>query len=197
MNLQVRFILILGISFFLLSLTIVLILFYDFRSQEIQNAEERAEIILNRNLATHQYFTEQLKPSVFSIVDKNKSEEYFDPSWMSSTYAVREIDKIYRDISDKNYYYKEAAIDARSPENEADPVEREFIQTLNKNPEVEKRTLVRTIEGEKYFQLLRKGETMGESCLRCHSTPDKAPKEMVEIYGPERSYNREVGEVVS
>lgn len=55
----------------------------------------------------------------------------------------------------------------------------------------------RLIDGAPFFTILHRGERMEKSCLRCHSTPDRAPAELVAHYGPERSFNRHVGEVVS
>ena len=38
---------------------------------------------------------------------------------------------------------------------------------------------------------------MEQSCLRCHSTAERAPAGLVEHYGPDRSFHRSVGEAVS
>ncbi len=55
---------------------------------------------------------------------------------------------------------------------------------------------VRTIDGKPYLIVLRKGEVMEESCLRCHSHPGAAPKGLIDYYGSERSFNRKVGDAV-
>ena len=44
---------------------------------------------------------------------------------------------------------------------------------------------------------MRKGEVMEASCLRCHSTPQNAPKGLTDHYGSERSFNRKTGDAVS
>ena len=44
---------------------------------------------------------------------------------------------------------------------------------------------------------LRRGEVLEESCLRCHSKPESAPADLIKQYGPERSFGRKSGEVVS
>ena len=168
------------------------------QQQAVREAEEKTAIILNRNLATHTYFSHNLKPAVFELTDPYRPEEYFDPVWMSSTYAVREIDKYFTDLSDfGNYYYKEVAINARSPENEADPYEAEILQSFNADPTLEKFSDIREIYEEAYLFTVIRGEVMEESCLRCHSTPDAAPGGLVDIYGDSRSFDRESGEVAS
>jgi len=160
-------------------------------------AREKSMILLDQNLAIHTYFSHQLKPVLFKIFEGNVEDKYFEPIWMSSTYAVREIDKYYHSISKRDYYYKESAINARSPENEADAFERVFIEKLNKSSDLKERSEVRIINEIPVFVILRRGEAMEQSCLRCHSTPEAAPADLVAHYGPDRSFQRSAGEVVS
>jgi len=167
------------------------------REQALVQAESKAMASLDRNLATHTYFTRQLKPIVMELTKPIRSWDYFDPAWMSSTYAVREMDKYFKEFNEEDYYYKECAINARSPENEADEYERAFIEELNKDPELTDISEIRAIDGKPYFVTLRRGEVMEASCLQCHSTPENAPGNLVEVYGPERSFGRHEGEVVS
>lgn len=167
------------------------------QTQTLLEAETKARLILDRNIAIHTYFSHKLKPKVFELSDSVRSDNYFEPAWMSSTYAVREIDKNFKALNDEAYYYKECAINARSPENEADDFENDFIRKLNNNPDLKYLSLVRKINGDFFYVTLRRGEVLEESCLRCHSTPEKAPKNLVDEYGPTRSFNRNVDEVIS
>lgn len=95
------------------------------------------------------------------------------------------------------YYYKESAINARSPENEADDFEKAFLQDLKADPQLKNRSLIRQIADEYYFVTLRRGEVMEESCLRCHNGPENAPQGLIDAYGPDRSFGRRAGELVS
>jgi signal transduction histidine kinase len=175
----------------------VLIVNRSMRRQALVEAEEKARLILDRNLAIHTYYSHELKPGLFELTDPIVPDTYFDPTWMSSTYAVREIDHLFRDLSPADYYYKEAAVNARMPGNEADAFERAFIQELNENPDLDLRSEVLELEGEVYFVTLRRGEVLEESCLRCHDTAEEAPEGLVDRYGAESSFGREVGEVIS
>ncbi|MFP4258053.1 MAG: diguanylate cyclase [Desulfovermiculus sp.] len=167
------------------------------RQQALNEARDKARIILDHNLAIHTYFTHQLKPHVFPLAEQSKTVEYFDPVWMSSTYAVREIYTYFQDLSPRDYQYKECAVNARSPKNEADALEADFLRRLNQNPDLVQDTVIRDIDGRPFFVLLRTGESMQKSCLHCHSEPEQAPQDLVEEYGPARSFDREEGEVVS
>ena len=124
---------------------------YFEKQNAFKNAETKSTILLKHNLAIHSYINTKLKPTLFALTDTIRKPEYFDPTWMSSTYAVRDIDKQYRQNIEGGYYYKEAAINSRSPENEADDFERDFIQKLNKDKNFNKISGVRDFEGKPYF----------------------------------------------
>ncbi|MDA8137753.1 MAG: DUF3365 domain-containing protein [Desulfobacteraceae bacterium] len=167
------------------------------RMEALADARITSQVILDRTLAIHTYFSHQLKPALFPITDAVKPPSYFDPVWMSSTYAVREIQKYFQSMGNQEFYYKECAINARSPENEADTVERAFIDKINANPSLEFESQVRTLDGRPYLVVLRRGESMEAGCMRCHSTPDQAPADLVARYGDQRSFQRRADEVVS
>jgi len=186
-----------GLVFIISAVSIVIYTHQKMRQLALFEAQTKAQIILDRNLATHTYFSHNLKPAVFKLTAPYRPEGYFDPQWMSSTYAIREIDNYFKSLQTDKYYYKECAINARSPANEADEYEREFITELNNNHEIHKKTDVRVLDGSKFFVVMSRGEVMEKSCLRCHDTPERAPSDLVSRYGPKRSFSRTQGEVVS
>lgn len=189
--------LILGAMFVLVSVVLVVAINLLMKQGALDNAEKQARIVLDRNLAIHAYFGRQLKPKIYESLGAHIGKGYFEPEWMSSTYAVREINKYSSVFSEYDYYYKECAVNARSPENEADDHERVFIEKLNVDPKLIELAAVRKINGSPFFEVLRRGETMDETCLRCHSIYELAPEGLLHRYGKTRSFGRKVGEVVS
>ncbi|MAT44117.1 MAG: hypothetical protein CL609_17420 [Anaerolineaceae bacterium] len=172
--------------------------YFQMRQFALNEAQDKANILIQHNLAIHTYFTKQLKPTVFGDLSNEWDTDSFSPQWMSSTFAVREIDQYFRQVSlFGDYYYKEAAINARYPLNEADSLESEFLNRLNADPTLQEDVRIRIIDGDPYFVTMVRGETMSSECLVCHSTPENAPVELVTFYGDERSFNRKNGEVVS
>jgi hypothetical protein len=192
-----KFFLYIGLITFILAACSITAINWRMKMHARGEAKEKAMILLERNLSTHTYFSHQLKPILFKKFESFTDDKYFEPIWMSSTYAVREIDKYYHSLSNRDYYYKESAINARSPENEADDFERNFIEQLNKSSDINELSEVRYINGKPFFIVLRRGESMEKSCLRCHSTPEVAPADLVSEYGPMRSFQRYEGEVIS
>lgn len=189
--------LLIGIVFLFAAVIIVVLVNMSMKRQALKEAESKARLLLDRNLATHTYFSHELKPKMFSLTDRYRPRDYFEPTWMSSTYAVREIDNYAKVLNSAPYYYKECAINARTPANEADAFERSFIERLNREPALVQLSEVRTFGETPYFVVLRRGEVLEKNCLRCHSSPGEAPGELVRRYGPERSFKRNVGEVIS
>ncbi|MCC7263168.1 MAG: DUF3365 domain-containing protein [Candidatus Latescibacteria bacterium] len=185
----------LGAVFLVIAVATVFLVNYFMRERALEEAAIEAEMLLDHNLAIHTYFNGTLKPALFAQIPEARSADHFDPVWMSSTYAVRHIDQLFESLAQKGYYYKECAINARSPENEANEYERAFLEELKTNPQLEKRAEVRSVQGQPYLVYLRRGETMEAGCLRCHSSAEVAPRRMVERYGAERSFNRHPGDL--
>jgi len=182
----------------IINLLISISINYFFKEEALKESREKAELILDKNLSIHDYFTELLKPHLFDILqDTIETGQYFEPSWMSSTYAIRELNNFFQKRNQTGYYYKDAAINARSPENEADSIERLFLENLSINASISEQEGITTIAGVQYYFLLKKGEIMEENCLRCHSVPENAPEKLVEIYGNSLSFNRNVGDIIS
>jgi hypothetical protein len=197
MKLATRYILIISALLVVIAVSALWYGNYSRRQQALREAKNKALIIINHNLAIHTYFSHQLKPKVFEVTDKVVPRGYFEPAWMSSTYAVRGIEDYFRDLSDADYYYKECAINARTTLNEAYDYEADFLKETNADPKLKMFSGVKTIDGKKFYVVMRRGEVMEQSCLRCHSTPQAAPAGMIEKYGTQRSFNRYEGEVVS
>lgn len=186
----------LAFGLLLLAISISLIVFITWtysRDMALDQAREKAEIILSHTAGTHKYFSTQLKPHLFSKLS-DEDPDYFAPVWMSSTYAVRSINSALRDAG-YGYSYKACAVNARSPQYEADPFEREVLARFNMNPDLTVTSAVREIDGEDYLNVFYRGDTMTGQCMRCHTTAKEAPVGLVEQYGPTRGFNRQLGEV--
>ncbi len=194
--------LLIGLMFVAAAIVVVLLVRHDLQEQARLEAGRDSASMVDRHLAIHTYFTKDLKPQVMKLSDRLESEDYFEPTWMSSTFAVRKMEQYFKEFASQHssragFYYKECAINARTPANEADEYERAFLKKLGEDPSLMIETVVRKFDGEPYLTTLRRGEIMEPVCLRCHSTPDAAPKGLVDVYGPERSFGRKSGEVAS
>ncbi|MGD9819611.1 MAG: DUF3365 domain-containing protein [Desulfomonilaceae bacterium] len=188
--------LLLGILLVFISVFTIFFVNSNMRAQAVSEAHSKARLLLDSNLATHTYFTKVLKPTLFKTLEPIMTPNYFDPSWMSSTFAVGKMQDYFKHFTNEPYEYKEASIDARSPNNEADDFEKAFLGDLQKNANLIENGSIRLIDGKPYLTVLRRGEQMEPSCLKCHSTPEEAPGDLVTRYRPVKSFNRQIDEVV-
>jgi hypothetical protein len=131
MKIRMRLFIVSGIFLVITCAAIVALVNYSMKQQALVEAEAKIKVMADQYFAIHTYFSQKLKPSLFEFTKPIRSDEYFDPTWMSSTYAIREIIKYIRLAGGDKYYLKDAAINARSPENEASPLEKDFISALN------------------------------------------------------------------
>ncbi len=182
----------LGFVFALAAVLTMILVRDELQRQALSEAEDKAQIILNNEAALFDFFTHELRPRLLKFTEPFRPADYFDPTWMSATYALREVEQRFKSISSHPYLEKMATIGARNPANEADEYERNFIVKLNADPLLVKKTEVGMLDGQPYFILLRRGWDMDESCLMCHGDPQDAPVGMVKRYGSEAGFNRDI-----
>lgn len=170
------------------------------REEGLEDARRLAQVILEQNLAIHAYFTQQLKPNIFAVLEeKGRSADFFDPVLMSSTYAVRWIET----YAQKNgpllssYRYKSSAVNARSHEYEANAFEVAYLDRANSQKSPEDWSGVVTQDGVPYFVYFKPNIRFEKACMRCHSEPRKAPAALVKMYGDDRSFGKKAGQLSS
>ena len=122
---------------------------------------------------------------------------FFDPNILSYTYSVRNIHKIFRDIQKKHhkqpYIYRLATNNPRNPINKANKFESDLIKLFS-DTNLDIYTDVIKENNNKYY-LKAVPIYNQKSCLECHSTPDKAPKDLVKRYGDKAGFGEKVGKV--
>ena len=73
-----KLLLMIAAIFFLAGLAVVFVVNQNMRAQARKVAEDKARIILDHNLATHTYFTHQLKPTLFAWSRPLRNQEFFE-----------------------------------------------------------------------------------------------------------------------
>ncbi len=192
MKISTRIFFSLGFVFALAALLTMILVRDELQRQALSEAEDKAQIILNNQAALFDYLTQELRPRLFKLTEPFRPADYFDPTWMSATYALRVVDQRFKSISSHGYLEKMATVGARNPVNEADEYERNFIRELNGDPLLVKKTEVEILDGQPYFLFLRRGWDMDETCLMCHGDPRDAPVGLVKYYGSEAGFNRDI-----
>ncbi len=188
-GLQTVFLVGLGVIFFCFSiLAAALIYIYQKNSME-EETFYQTELMLAAAAATRQYVQETLRPKMFETF----GQDTFLLEAMSSSFVSREVMEKFRK-SMPGFIYRRVAINARNPNFEADPFEREVIQRFAANPQAQDWQTIRELDGRKHYIRFRPVR-FDSACLGCHDTPEVAPAGIVESFGNERGFNHKEGDV--
>jgi HAMP domain-containing protein len=140
-------------------------------------------------LAVRRYTSEEIKP----LLAEQSGVQFLPqtiPSFSAQTAFANFRDRF------PNFAYKEAALNPTNPSDKATPWEEKLIKQLRGDTGLKEIVEVRsTPQGERYtvaFPL----QIKSEGCLACHSTPDKAPKSMISLYGDKNGFGWKMNEII-
>jgi len=188
------------IGFFILFYIIIASLFYNFYKQlVIEDAKQEVTAILNTTNALRKYIENIQKPVIYKLQQDGKLyKDFFDPKILSSSYIARKIHEGYAltQLAKNNipYQYKLAATNPRNPKNKADKFETKILNQFRKKEIKEFSTILKE-NGEEYFFTAIPIDKNKKSCMKCHSKPDIAPKEMIKLYGSTAGFNEKIGDI--
>ncbi|MBT3204859.1 MAG: diguanylate cyclase [Gammaproteobacteria bacterium] len=187
-----------SILFILLFTIISSALYQQQKMSAVNEAEKRIEIFMKKWLALFHYVEVEQK-EVFYQLEKEGTltkKSYFNPKVLSFTYIARQIQEKYEENEKANgkipYNYRIAATTPRNSVNLATEHEAEIL-TRFRNDEIDKFTEFLYRDSEKFYTSYTPIERTTKSCMRCHSTPDKAPTGLVERYGTEAGFGESEG----
>ncbi|GAA6622592.1 DUF3365 domain-containing protein [Scytonema sp. NUACC26] len=113
-------------------------------------------------------------------------------------YSAREVFEILRKRAEyRDFFYKEATLNPTNLRDKADSFETRIVEGFRKNKNLKQVTGFRSLPGGDVFYLARPLAVTKEICLACHSTPDAAPKTMIERYGTAGGFNWHLNDIVA
>jgi len=187
-----------GVIYIVMSFAIAAIVNHHMKNQVIEHSSQKAQMIIDRTVAIHEYLAKELRPAVTSKLSQLGSDkDYFDPRWMSGGYISRNINTKYSasNIEGVDYGYKMFSVNARAEESEADDYERKVYEEFTSNPDKSLKEEIRIIDGKEFFVVYKRNVLFVKGCMKCHSEPAKAPQELIKYYGDQKGFHRDVGEI--
>ena len=172
----------------------------EVNSFAVYEANSKLDRVLTNQKALHTYVENELKPVIYKLKDENKLyKEFFDPKVLSFTYIARSIYEIENDLYKKagksELYYKLAANNPRNDLNKATEAEKKLVNEFNNDRTKKEFKDIIEIDNEKYLYFAKPVGANKESCLKCHSKPTLAPKELVEMYGDIKGFHEELDDI--
>ncbi|BAZ40114.1 putative sensor with HAMP domain protein [Calothrix sp. NIES-4101] len=133
---------------------------------------------------------------VTPYLQANLGKDSFLPQTVPS-YSSR---KVFENLRQQNqeyqdFLYKEAMLNPTNIRDLADDFEKDIVSDFRQNKNTPEKTGFRNFQGEKYFYIARPLKITDSSCLRCHSTPDVAPQDMISIYGDKNGMGWQLNQI--
>ncbi|MEM8719840.1 MAG: DUF3365 domain-containing protein, partial [Cyanobacteria bacterium P01_G01_bin.39] len=113
-------------------------------------------------------------------------------------YAARKIFGNFQHMTKfANYQYKEATVNPTNLDDRPDHFEKQLINNFKQNRELKILSGYTDKSDLKFYYISRPLTVKNESCLQCHSSPDIAPQEMIDIYGDQNGFNWKLNQLTS
>ena len=150
-----------------------------------KNAKEEvlsmASIMLDSAVAVKGYTVSEVKP-LLAVQQRRAFVAQSIPTYAATEY-IRHLQKSHSD-----YSYKEAVLNPTNPANRPSEWEADIVQHFrNKQQEKEVIGTRETATGPQLY-IGRPITITNEQCLACHDTPARAPKTLVDKYGPNNGF---------
>ena len=174
----------------IVSISLILSMVLNNYAQEV--IVERANILMSTMNSVRNYTDTQVNPELASRLE---TEEIFLPQTVPA-YSAREV---FEDLRSQEaysqFFYKEATLNPTNVRDQADSFEAKIIKSFQDNSTDQQRGF-RSIPGGEIFYIARPIQIKKESCLRCHSVPERAPASLIASYGSDNGFGWKLNEIV-
>jgi HAMP domain-containing protein len=141
----------------------------------------RARLLMQNADAVSSYTTDQIKPLL-----ETQAKYTFLPQSVpaySAAEVLAELQKAYRD-----YSFKSAMLNPTNPRDRAVAWEEDIVNQFRHSPELKEFVGQRDTPTGTALYIARPIRITNPACLACHTTPEVAPKTLVDHYGPSNGF---------
>ncbi len=189
MGVQSKFLLGSGLILLGVCLVSAFVIYFHEKRQLEERAYAKSDLVMSAVDASRDYVREVLRPAMY----KQFGEDHFIPEAMSTSFVGRSVMERFAPSLEK-FEYRRVAVNARNPDFEATPLEREKIDFFENNPDQLEWRGVLNSDGQEQFIRFRP-VIFEHECMRCHGDPAGAPQILLTMYGSDRGFGREVGQL--
>ncbi|MEH2049960.1 Tll0287-like domain-containing protein [Nostoc sp.] len=154
----------------------------------------QAQILIQMVNAVRNYTQNRIDPLLEPRLDTNPT---FMPE-VVPTFSSKEVFENFRKKPEfKNFFHKDATLNPTNLADKADNFETQLVERFRNEPNTLEITGFRKLSEGEVFYIARPLKITQEKCLRCHSTPDQAPKSQLVNYGSENGFGWQLNQIVS
>ncbi|MBD1881746.1 DUF3365 domain-containing protein [Coleofasciculus sp. FACHB-T130] len=139
------------------------------------------------------YINTQISPL---LAQSAEAQPEFIPETIPS-FSVREVFEGLRQKGEyKDLFYKDATLNPTNLLDKTDNFEDKIVTRFRNEPETKEISGFRSLFGKQVFYKALPIAIEQESCLRCHSTPAAAPKNLIKTYGSKNGFGWQLNEII-
>lgn len=168
-------------------------------SKALENRAEKevtsqALLLIDSMTAVRTYTNDRVNPLLAARLE---TDPVFIPETVPAYSATEVFENLRRNQDYKNFFYKEATLNPTNLRDKADAFETNIVERFRNEPQTKEISGFRNVPGGEVFYIARPLTIKKESCLRCHSTPENAPKSQIATYGSEWGFGWKLNEIVA
>ncbi|NWD04699.1 c-type heme family protein [Pseudomonas gingeri] len=150
---------------------------------------ETARLLMGSATAASTYTAEQIVPLL-----ENRLKFQFLPQSVPDFAAITHLQSLLKSYPD--YSYKEATLNPTNKRDQASAWETELVNKLRSEPQTDELVGERADAKGPSLYIARPIQIKDGACLACHSTPEAAPKTMVDLYGPVNGFGWKLNDII-
>ncbi|QIR41058.1 DUF3365 domain-containing protein [Tolypothrix sp. PCC 7910] len=155
---------------------------------------DKALILIKTMTSVRKYTQDRVNPL---LAPRLETEPVFISETIPAFSATEVFENLRKNEEYKNFLYKEATLNPTNLRDKADPFEAQIVERFRNNPKLQEISDFRDFPEGTVFYIARPLAVTQQSCLRCHSTPDQAPKSQLATYGSTNGFNWKLNEIVA
>ncbi|WP_375475947.1 DUF3365 domain-containing protein [uncultured Nostoc sp.] len=154
----------------------------------------QAQILIQMVNAVRDYTQNRIDPLLEPRLDTNPT---FMPE-VVPTFSSKEVFENFRKKPEyKNFFHKDATLNPTNLADKADNFEAPLVERFRNDSKILEITGFRNLSEGEVFYIAQPLKITQAKCLRCHSTPDQAPKSQLATYGSENGFGWQLNQIVS
>lgn len=154
----------------------------------------KALILIETMNSVRDYTSSHVNPLLSPSLE---TEPVFIPETVPAFSATEVFANLRKNEEYKSFFYKEATLKPTNLRDKADSFETKLINRFQSEPTKKEISDFRILPAGKVFYIARPLAIKKQSCLRCHSTPEAAPKSQLATYGTENGFGWKLNEIVA
>lgn len=174
-----------AVAFILAAVVSYTVLHANARDEVLQNAR----VMMESANASGDYTNAQVRPLL-----ETQLKYKFIPQSVPAFAATEQFNELRKNYPD--YTFKAATLNPTNPRNHATDWEIDIVNQFRQSAAKTEVIGERATQAGRSLYLARPIQIKDAACLTCHSTPDAAPRTMVETYGSTNGFGWKVNEIV-